>query len=138
MAFEAVDGDGCEIVAAPAEVPGIRIGNGLRVRPFDGVTLDASRKAEWLAAHAVMHGFVALMLHHAHVIAAHEFRGRNAMLAFSLRRIRDKALGKGGRIRNEDQEGDDHGRSHAALSGSSSRKGACALSGILKNATPRS
>ena len=92
MALEAVDGDGREVVAAPAEMPGIGIGYGLAVRPFDGMTIDASGKAEWLAAHALMHGLVALVLHHAHVIAAHEFRGRHAMLAFALGRSRDEAL----------------------------------------------
>jgi len=92
MTLEAVDGDSREVMAAPAEMPGIGIGYGLPVRAIDGMTIHASGKAEWLASDTFMHGLVALMLHHAHVIAPHELGGGHAMLAPALWPCRDEAF----------------------------------------------
>ena len=52
MALETVDGDRREVVAAPAEMPGLR-SDGLGVCAFDCVTIHGSREAERLAPYAL-------------------------------------------------------------------------------------
>jgi hypothetical protein len=92
MALEAVYRNRRVIVAAPAEMLGAFIADRLPIAAIDSMTADAFADAELPATHTLVHGIVALMLHHRHVIAPHVVRIGHAVLAASLGQMRQQIV----------------------------------------------
>ncbi len=84
---------------------GAFIADRLPILAFDSVTADTLPDAELPATHTLMHGIVALMLHHRHVIAPHVVRIGDAVLAASLGPMRQQIIfGQRGTARESGEE----------------------------------
>ncbi len=67
--------------------------------PGDRVAVDAGRQAVFHAALAQMNGLAALMKQHRHVVAPHELGVRDAVIAPSLGRVRNRrSAGRAARV----------------------------------------